>query len=145
MSCDIEPITTSDFLCSFVFCKNTDMNYMFNIVLIAIFEVSFVWDNGETINVSKYTNEKIAKAITLFLKDNNFEIGPFSSVREDVNIEHYMTPGVNHSWLGIYSVVTALCSESYNAHFVQKITRLKVFGILDYGVMEQEIVVMDSG
>ena len=61
------------------------MNYMFNIVLIAIFQVSFVWDNGETINVSKYTNEKIAKAITLFLKDNNFEITivreKFSSVR----------------------------------------------------------------
>ena len=49
------------------------MNYMFNIVLIAIFQVSFVWDNSETINVSKYTNEKIAKAIALFLKDDNFE------------------------------------------------------------------------
>ena len=75
------------------------MNYMFNIVLIAIFQVSFVWDNGETINVSKYTSEKIAKAIALFLKDNNFETTivrewPFSSVQEDVNIEHYMTPGV---------------------------------------------------
>ena len=35
--------------------------------------LSFMWDNGETINVSKYTTEKIAKAITLFLKDNNFE------------------------------------------------------------------------
>ena len=46
---------------------------MFNVLLIAIFQVFFVWDNGETINVSKNTNEKIAKAIALFLKDNNFE------------------------------------------------------------------------
>ena len=72
---------------------------MFNIVLIAIFQISFVWDNGETINVSKYTNVKIAKAIALFLKDDNFETTivrewPFSFVQEDVNIEHYMTPGV---------------------------------------------------
>jgi hypothetical protein len=46
---------------------------MFNIVLIAIFQVSFVWDNGETITVSKYTKEKIAKAIALFLKYDYFE------------------------------------------------------------------------
>ena len=108
------------------------MNYMFNVVLIVIFQVSFVWHNGETINVSKYTNENIAKAITLLLKDNNFETTivrewPFSSVREDVNIEHNRLLG---SWFGIYFVVTAQLSESYNAHFVQKITRLKVFGIL---------------
>ena len=69
--------------------------------------------------------------------------GHFNScVREGVSIEHYMTPGVmvwdlprSHR-----SVVGKL-----QCAFVQKITRLKVFGILDYGVMGQEIVIMDPG
>ena len=75
------------------------MSYLFNIVFITIFQVSFVWDSGETIVVSEYMKKKITIAIELFLKDVHSKTTiihgcPSSSTLENVNVEHYMCPGI---------------------------------------------------
>ena len=75
------------------------MSYLFNIVFITIFQVCFVWDSGETIDVSEYMKKKITIAIELFLKDVHSKTTiihgcPSSSTLENVNVEHYMCPGI---------------------------------------------------